>query len=103
MPHAFLRALNDRRTGFEMSYALSLQDGFMQDVRAARAAGRWAAEQMGLSAEDAKDYAGSVVDALVAHNTSDPVFDKISGDLDARGVTYTPQWLKRQLATMPRG
>jgi hypothetical protein len=31
------------------------------------------------------------------------VFDKISSDFDAKGLAHTPQWLKRHLATMPRG
>lgn len=97
------RAFNERRNAFEAHYAHQLQDAFFQQVSSARAAGRWAAETMGLVAEDAKHYAASVVDALVAHNTADPVFDKISADLESRGVSHTPQWLKRQIAMLPRG
>lgn len=99
MPH---RAWNDRRNAFEAHFALQQQDSFMSSVRSARAAGQWAAQAMGLVADDAKHYAASVVDALVAHSTANPVFDKISADLDARGVTHTPQWLARQLAGVSR-
>jgi hypothetical protein len=103
MPHRSVRALNDRRNAFEAHYARDLQDNFYRQVSNARAAGRWAAQTMGLAAEDAAHYAASVVDVMVAHNTSDPVFEKISADLDARGVTHTPQWLRQQIAALPSG
>jgi hypothetical protein len=102
MPHLHARAWNDRRNAFEAQYAHEAQDAFLKRVHAARAAGRWAAEAMGLMADDAHAYAASVVDALVAHNTADPVFEKICADFDARGVTCTPTWVRQQLAIMPR-
>lgn len=96
-----MRAFQDRRNAFEAHFALQMQDQFARQVRAARLAGVWAADAMGLAAEDARTYAASVVDALVVHCTADPVFDKIHADMEARGVTHTPQWLKRQLSTLP--
>jgi len=97
------RVANDRTATVEARYAMQAQDTFYKQVRAARAAGQWAAQTMGLVADDAKDYAASVVDALVVHNTADPVFEKISADLDARGVTCTPHWVRQQLACLPQG
>jgi len=77
--------LDDRKNAFESKYANDQETLFRIEARAVKLLGLWAAQEMGLSGDDAANYAGD----LVAHNLKEPglgdVTSKVSADLTAKG------------------
>ena len=47
--------------------------------------GHWAAEKMGLPADEVEAYVGAVVKSDFEETGDDDVFRKVKGDLDAKG------------------
>ncbi len=82
-------SMDDRQKGFETKFALDQQALFKIEARASKLVGLWAAEKMGMSAEEAVAYGREVV----ASNLDEPGFDdvkrKVMGDFSTAGVTVT--------------
>ena len=65
--------MNDRQKAFENKYALDQEVMFRIEARASKLFGLWVAEKLGLSGDDAKVFAGSVVSA----NLDEPGFEDV--------------------------
>ena len=77
---------NDRERGEEAKYAMDEEAAFRVTARSNRLLGQWAAEQMGLTPEEADAYAKSVVQADFEEGGHEDVIRKVLGDLTAAGV-----------------
>ena len=76
----------EREKGFERKFAHDEELKFRATARRNRLLGLWAAEQMGLTGDDAQAYAREVVKADLAEPGEEDVFRKIRADFDATGV-----------------
>ncbi len=76
----------DRERGEEAKFAMDENMAFRVAARRNRLMGRWAAEQMGLTAEETDSYAKEVIQADFEEAGDGDVIRKILGDLTAAGV-----------------
>src|SRR5690606_779475 len=78
--------LNDRRRGEEAKFAMDADTAFRVAARRNRLLGHWAAEKMGLSAEETESYAKAVIQADFEEAGDEDVIRKVLGDLTGAGV-----------------
>jgi hypothetical protein len=93
-----MASFEDREKGFERKFALDEEMKFKATARRNRLLGLWAAEQMGLTGDDAQAYAREVIKADLAEPGDEDVFRKIRADFDAKGVTQSDHQIRRQLS-----
>ena len=77
---------NDRERAEEAKFALDEETAFRIAARRNRLLGQWAAEKMGLTAEETDAYAKSVVQADFEEAGDEDVIRKLAGDLTAAQV-----------------
>ena len=77
---------NDRERAEEAKCALGEETAFRIAARRNRLLGQWAAEKMGLTAEETDAYAKSVVQADFEEAGDEDVIRKLAGDLTAAQV-----------------
>ena len=77
---------NDRENAFENKFARDEELQFKVTARRNKLVGLWAAEKMGLTAEESDSYAKSVVQADFEEAGDEDVVRKILGDLTSAGV-----------------
>ena len=65
--------MNDREKAFETKYALDQEVMFRIEARACKLFGLWLAEKLGISGDEAKVFAGSVVSS----NLDEPGFEDV--------------------------
>ncbi|ALG90297.1 MAG: DUF1476 domain-containing protein [Confluentimicrobium sp.] len=76
-----MTTFDDRENAFENKFAHDEEMKFKAQARANKLLGLWAAELMGLSGEEAAEYAKSVVKADFEEAGHEDVFRKVAGDL----------------------
>ncbi|MCB2087716.1 MAG: DUF1476 domain-containing protein [Sphingomonadaceae bacterium] len=76
----------DRERGEEAKFAFDEENAFKIAARRNRLLGEWAADKMGLTAEETDSYAKSVVQADFEEAGDEDVIRKLLGDLTAGGV-----------------
>ncbi len=81
-----MTTFDDREKAFEKKYAHDAEMQFKATARRDRLLGLWAAEKMGLSAEEAVEYAKSVVIADLEEAGDEDVYRKVAADLEGKGV-----------------
>ncbi len=81
-----MTTFDDREQAFEKKYAHDAEMQFKAAARRDRLLGLWAADRMGMSAEEAVEYAKSVVIADLEDAGDEDVFRKVAADLEAKGV-----------------
>ena len=77
---------SDRQKGEEGKFAMDADTAFRVAARRNRLLGHWAAEKMGLTAEETDAYAKAVVQADFEEAGDEDVIRKVLGDLTAAGV-----------------
>ena len=77
----------DRQKGQEAKFAFDAEKKFKAEARRNKLLGLWVAELLGLSGDEANAYAAEVVAADFAKPGDSDVFEKVSGDLKAKGVS----------------
>ena len=90
----------ERKKGFERKFAHDEELKFRATARRNRLLGLWAAEQLGLTGDDALAYAREVVKADLAEPGEEDVFRKIRADFDAKGVGQSDHQIRRKMAEM---
>jgi hypothetical protein len=109
-----MTTFDKREEGFERKFALDEELRFKANARRNRLLGLWAAEKLGLSEEEATEYAKAVVKADFEAPGDEDVFRKVRADFDAKGVAQSDHQIRRtmdelmaqamqQLANEPRG
>ena len=87
-----MRILDERERGFESRFAHDEEERFRINARRNRMMGMWAAERLGLSAEEARAYAAEIVTAGMASGAAGgalAVTNRITVDLEAAGRSAT--------------
>jgi hypothetical protein len=95
-----MSSFEDRQRTFEARFAHDEELRFKAAARRNRLLGLWAAEQMGLSDEHAKEYAASVVAADFEEAGDEDVFRKVSGDLKAKGSSVSDDMIREKMAEL---
>ena len=81
-----MTTFTDRENAFENKFARDEELQFKVTARRNKLVGLWAAEKMGLTAEESDSYAKSVVQADFEEAGDEDVVRKILGDLTSAGV-----------------
>jgi len=81
-----MTTFDDRERAFETQFARDEEMIFRVTARRNRLLGQWAAEKMGLTAEETDAYAKAVVQADFEEAGDEDVIRKLVGDLTSAGV-----------------
>ena len=95
-----MTTFDKREEGFEKKFALDEEQKFKAEARRNKLLGLWAAEQLGLSNEAAKDYAKTVVAAEFQGAGDADVIRKVMGDLKAKGVAVTEKQIQVKMGEL---
>ncbi len=91
-----MNTFGERERAFEARFQHDQDLQFKVKARRNRLLGLWAAERMGLEGDAAHAYAQEVVDAEFAGGDRH-VVEKVGGDLNAKGQSYTPAQVEFEL------
>ena len=91
-----MSGLDSRQAAFEAKFKHDEELRFRVNTHTSKIFGLWAAEQLGLSGDEAEAYAKIVVEADFEEAGSDDVLRKVSSDFDEKGVAYTEHLLKAE-------
>jgi hypothetical protein len=95
-----MTTFDEREKGFERKFAHDEQLRFKATARRNKLFGLWAAGQMGLSGDEAQEYAKSVVKADFEEPGDEDVLRKVRADFEAKGVDQSEHQLERTLIEM---
>lgn len=84
-----MTTFDDRKKGQEAKYAFDADQRFKAEVRRNRLLGAWAAELLGKTGDEVKDYVREVVSSDFEEPGEEDVFRKLSGDLEGRADEAT--------------
>jgi hypothetical protein len=89
-----MTTFDKREEGFEKKFALDEEQRFKAEARRNKLLGLWAAEQLGLSGEEANAYAREVVAAEIEAGGEAGVLRKVTGDLAVKGAAIPEQQIR---------
>ncbi|HEV7278299.1 MAG TPA: DUF1476 domain-containing protein [Devosiaceae bacterium] len=92
-----MAGFDDRKKGQEAKFAHDAELRFKAEARRNKLFGMWAAEQMGLSGEQAKEYASEVVAADFEEAGDEDVFRKVAADLKAKGSSISDDAIRQKM------
>ena len=92
-----MSTFDEREKSFEKKFAHDQELQFKVGARRNKLLGLWAAEKMGLSADDAAAYAKTVVAADFEEGGDDDVMRKVAADLKTKSVTVAAKDLRKQM------
>ena len=91
---------DDREKAQEARFAHDGELRFKAEARRNRLLGMWAADRMGLTGDEAKAYASSVIAADFEEAGEEDVFRKVSGDLKAKDASITDDVIRQKMAQL---
>lgn len=91
---------DDREKAQEARFAHDGELRFKAEARRNRLLGMWAADRMGLTGDEAKAYASSVIAADFEEAGEEDVFRKVSGDLKAKDASISDDVIRRKMAEL---
>ena len=92
-----MSTFDQRQEGFERKFAHDENLRFKTTARRNRLLGLWAAEQIGLSGEEAAAYARSVVESDFDRPGDEDVLEKVSADLKAKNLSVTDAAIRQAM------
>lgn len=95
-----MTTFDKRKDGFERKFAHDEEKRFKATVRRNKLLGLWAAEKLGLSGDEAEEYARSIVRSDFEEPGEDDVFRKLRRDFDAGGVGQSDHQIRRAMEEM---
>lgn len=95
-----MSGFEDRKRGEEARFAHDAELRFKAEARRNKLLGLWAAEQMGLSDEHAREYAAGVVAADFEEAGDEDVFRKVSADIKAKGASVSDDMIRQKMAEL---
>ncbi|NBU83657.1 MAG: DUF1476 domain-containing protein [Sphingomonadaceae bacterium] len=95
-----MTTFDDRENAFENKFAHDQDMAFRVTARRNKLIGQWAAEKMGLTAEETDSYAKSVVQADFEEAGDEDVIRKLLGDLIAAGVDTSDEDVRAAMADL---
>jgi hypothetical protein len=95
-----MTTFDDRENAFENKFAHDQDMAFRVTARRNKLIGQWAAQKMGLTAEETDSYAKSVVQADFEEAGDEDVIRKLLGDLIAAGVDTSDEDVRAAMAEL---
>ena len=92
-----MRSFEDREKGFEAEFKRNQELAFRAAARRNKLFGLWAAEKLGLPADQAETYARTVVEADFEKPGDGDVIEKVRSDLAAKEIAMTEPQLRGEL------
>ncbi len=92
-----MSGFKERQQAQEAKFAHDAELRFKAEARRNKLLGLWAAEQMGMSDDEAKQYAAEVVAADFQEAGDEDVFRKVSGDIKAKGGAVTDEAIRAKM------
>ncbi len=92
-----MTTFEDREDLFEKRFAHDQAVQFKAEARRAKLFGAWVAERLGLSGEDASNYAGDVVVSNLKEAGVGDILEKVIPDLRAKGDQIAESELRDRL------
>ena len=90
----------DREKGYERKFAQDEELKFKATARRNKLLGLWAAEQLGITGDQAQTYAREVIKADLEIPGDDDVFRKIRRDFDAKGVQKSDHQIRSKMVDL---
>jgi len=90
----------DREKGYERKFAQDEELKFKATARRNKLLGLWAAEQLGITGDQAQAYAREVIKADLEIPGDDDVFRKIRRDFDAKGVQKSDHQVRSKMVDL---
>lgn len=91
-----MTTFDDRENAFENKFAHDQELEFRINARTNKLLGLWAAEKLGLPAENVDAYARSVVESDFKVPGDDDVIEKVLNDLNAAGIGITAAQVRQE-------
>lgn len=95
-----MSGFDDRKKGQEAKFTHDAELRFKAEARRNKLLGMWAAEQLGLSGDEAKAYASEVIASDFEEAGDEDVFRKVAEDFKAKGVAITDADLREKMVEM---
>jgi hypothetical protein len=92
-----MTTFDSRKEGFESKFAHDESLRFKAYARRNKLLGIWAADKLGLTGEEANEYAMTVVRADFEEVGDDDVFRKVRADFEAKGVPQSEHQIRRTM------
>lgn len=92
-----MSTFDKREKGYESKFAHDEELRFKATARRNKLLGRWAAEKIGLTGDDAEHYAKGVVLADLEEPGEEDVFRKVRKDFDEKGVDQSDHQIRRTM------
>ena len=87
----------DRQKGQEAKFAFDAEKKFKAEARRNKLLGIWAVELLGLTGDEARNYAAEVVAADFQEAGDEDVYRKIAGDLEAKGLSVGEAAIRQKM------
>jgi hypothetical protein len=95
-----MTSFNDREKAYEKKFTHDAELKFKASARRNKLLGQWAAEKMGITGDEADNYAKGVVLADLEEPGEEDVFRKIRGDFDEAGIDQSDHQIRRSMAEL---
>ena len=95
-----MTSFDDREKAYEKKFAHDAELKFKASARRNKLLGQWAAEKMGITGDEADNYAKGVVLADLEEPGEEDVFRKIRGDFDEAGIDQSDHQIRRTMAEL---
>lgn len=95
-----MSGFDDRGDAFENKFAHDEQMEFKAIARRNKLLGNWAAEKLGLSGDEASEYAKSVVRSDFEEPGEEDVYRKIKGDFDEAGTDVSEADIRKAMSDL---
>lgn len=86
-----------RQKGFETKFSRDQESDFKVVARRNKLLGLWVAEKLGMSGDEANDYAMTVVKADFEEVGHEDVVRKVMGDLQEKGVDVSEHLVRTEM------
>lgn len=95
-----MTSFDDREKAYEKKFAHDAELKFKASARRNKLLGQWAAEKMGLTGDEADNYAKGVVLADLEEPGEEDVYRKIRGDFDDNKIDQSEHQIRRTMAEL---
>ncbi len=89
--------LDKREAGFERKFAHDAEMRFKAEARRNKLLGLWAADLMGITGDEAHEYAKEVIKSDFEEAGDNDVFRKVRADFDAKNIDQSDHQLRRTM------
>jgi hypothetical protein len=89
--------MDKRKDAFESKFAHDAELKFKAQARRNKLLGLWAADLMGMNADEAQGYAKEVIKSDFEEAGDEDVFRKIRGDFDAKNIEQSDHQIRRTM------